>query len=163
MADDTTFNFWNGINPFLTMHPSGDRHRNSGVWWTEPVGMAYTYWAHFCVSIHNFCSSVEERLRKLLKIATRLLRNESSNNCKQAVQREVQVRSISTGYLAEIRTRGGLLAIQIRYLTWKSIALMHYFLSWRNTGKPVRLQRYAPIWCGKKCIIQSSIKIKIIK
>ncbi|EYC01552.1 hypothetical protein Y032_0106g3753 [Ancylostoma ceylanicum] len=39
MADDSTFNFWHGINPFLVMHPSGDLHRNSGVWWKEPVGM----------------------------------------------------------------------------------------------------------------------------
>ncbi|EPB78429.1 hypothetical protein ANCCEY_02495 [Ancylostoma ceylanicum] len=38
MADDSTFNFWHGINPFLVMHPSGDLHRNSGVWWKEPVG-----------------------------------------------------------------------------------------------------------------------------
>ncbi|EYC01543.1 hypothetical protein Y032_0106g3749 [Ancylostoma ceylanicum] len=39
MADDSTFNFWHGINPFVVMHPSGDLYRNTGEWWKEPVGM----------------------------------------------------------------------------------------------------------------------------
>ncbi|RCN48273.1 hypothetical protein ANCCAN_05688 [Ancylostoma caninum] len=40
MADDTTFNFWHAVNPFLVMHPSGDLHRNSGIWWTAPVALS---------------------------------------------------------------------------------------------------------------------------
>ncbi|EYC01541.1 hypothetical protein Y032_0106g3748 [Ancylostoma ceylanicum] len=38
MADDTTFNFWNGVNPELVMHPSGDTFHHSGVWWNRPSG-----------------------------------------------------------------------------------------------------------------------------
>ncbi|KAL6737604.1 hypothetical protein Aduo_011231 [Ancylostoma duodenale] len=39
MADDATFNFWNGINPMKVMHPSGNLHNRTDGWWTRPVGM----------------------------------------------------------------------------------------------------------------------------
>ncbi|KAL6741045.1 hypothetical protein Aduo_014341 [Ancylostoma duodenale] len=38
MADDTTFNFWNGVNPEVVMHPSGDTFHQDGVWWKKPSG-----------------------------------------------------------------------------------------------------------------------------
>ncbi|EYC30953.1 hypothetical protein Y032_0004g1870 [Ancylostoma ceylanicum] len=39
MADDATFNFWNGIKPHRVMHPSGNLHHKADGWWNRPNGM----------------------------------------------------------------------------------------------------------------------------
>ncbi|RCN49766.1 hypothetical protein ANCCAN_04223 [Ancylostoma caninum] len=60
MADDTTFNFWHGVNPFLVMHPIGDRHRNRGIWWTAPVGMKAALTANkLFTEVYKFDPSVQ--------------------------------------------------------------------------------------------------------
>ncbi|KAL6737602.1 hypothetical protein Aduo_011229 [Ancylostoma duodenale] len=38
MAEDATFNFWNGINPLKDMHPSGNLNHRTDGWWTRPIG-----------------------------------------------------------------------------------------------------------------------------